>query len=122
MKKIILSILAAVLSLISLQSFKKKSKSITYYWFLINSGDSQPVGTTSDFFNYEVAFLSVATTVTPTISPCDATNSYQCIVGYTSTRIQTSGESYILRTVGGPLRPQEVPNGAANSQYVRSAK
>ena len=120
MKKNILSIVATTLAIIGTLAFKKNTLSTTYYWFLINSGESEAVGIPTGYSNYQVSFLKTASTITPGVSPCDETNYYQCIVGYTAGCVDKSGFSYILDTFGAPIVPQISPYGPTKYLYVRS--
>lgn len=122
MKKIIFGGAAAILAVIGFSAFKSaKTTTGTYYWFEINSGESFAIGSPVALSNADVAFIDVVGS-TVASSSCDKTQTFQCLVGYTASKVTGTPGSYTLKTVNGNLLPTTAPHGTGKSIYVRSTK
>ncbi len=96
MKKYVLAILVVVVgigfSAFSVLDKKKEKQQTTYYWFLTDAGS----GDQSDFIDDEVAYSSGPSTNPPSV--CEVSNTYKCIVGFSSSQVTFSGGTlYVVK-------------------------
>lgn len=69
-------------------SEKADLKQDTYYWFVTDAG----AGDQSDFLDDEVAYSSGPSTNPP--STCEASETYKCIIGFSSSQVSFAGGTY----------------------------
>lgn len=96
MKKYVLAILVLAVgigfSAFTILDKKTEKKQDTYYWFQADPG----AGDQSDFIDDEVAYSSGPSTNPPSV--CEVSNTYKCIVGFSSSQVTFSGGTYHINT------------------------